>query len=350
MNPAVRKLTLTVHLTTSVGWIGAVIAYLALGVLALDRQSTETVRAAWIAMDITGWWAIVPLAIAALLTGLVLSMGTPWGLFRHYWVVISLILTVFCTAVLLMHMPSVSANAGVARLADEARVDRLGGDLMHPGVGLLILLAIAALNVYKPAGLTPYGWRKQQEQRQTLRRSTLGAVPTASPASVPSIAVRRTSRLGTVVTGAGSFFLYFAEMGVAMMVGMMVFMPVRPALVALGDTALREADSVDFQLWMAAFMILPMVTWMRARGCSWRDGVEMGVGMLVPAAAIVVLRGLGLSETLPWLSNSEHMAMLCGMLAVMLYRRERYTRGHWLMGTPAAVGSQSSDPAISRAS
>ena len=164
MAPGLRRLVLTVHLVASVGWIGAVVAYLALGVAAATSGDAETVRAAWIAMELTGWSAIVPLALAALLTGLVMSLGTPWGLFRHYWVVISLVLTLLSTVVLLEHMPSVSATARVARTADGAELGRLGGDLAHPGLGLFVLLAIAALNVYKPRGLTPYGWRKQREQ------------------------------------------------------------------------------------------------------------------------------------------------------------------------------------------
>ena len=165
MPPGVRKLALTAHLTCSVGWIGAVMAYLALGVAAATSQDTQTVRAAWIAMEVTGWWAIVPLALASLLTGLVMSLGTPWGLFRHYWVLISLVLTILCAVVLLLHMPTVTATAAMLRGMD---MGGMGGDLAHPGVGLVVLLAITALNVYKPRGLTPYGWRKQQEERARL--------------------------------------------------------------------------------------------------------------------------------------------------------------------------------------
>ena len=79
MTPGVRKFALTVHLTCSVGWIGAVVAYLALGVAAVTSPDTQTVRAAWTGMDVTGWWVIVPLAIAALLTGFVMSLGHPLG-------------------------------------------------------------------------------------------------------------------------------------------------------------------------------------------------------------------------------------------------------------------------------
>ena len=169
MTPGLRKLALIVHLTVSVGWIGAVIAYLALNVSAITNQDVQTVRAAWIAMELTGWYAIVPLALASLLTGLVMSLGTPWGLFRHYWVLFTVGLTILCTVVLLAHMPTVSATASMAREADSAHLGGLGGDLLHPGVGLLVLLVILALNVYKPRGLTPYGWRKQHEERELPR-------------------------------------------------------------------------------------------------------------------------------------------------------------------------------------
>jgi hypothetical protein len=171
MTPSLRKFVLTVHLTVSVGWIGAVVAYLALGVSAVTSQDPQMVRAAWLGMEVTGWYVIVPLALAALLTGIVMALGTPWGLFRHYWVLISLGLTVFSTVILLLHMPTVSVLADMAQTADSghlAELTGLGGDLLHPGVGLVVLLVVTGLNVYKPRGLTPYGWRKQQERRTGL--------------------------------------------------------------------------------------------------------------------------------------------------------------------------------------
>jgi hypothetical protein len=66
--------------------------------------------------------------------------------------------------------------ADLAREADGAALRRLGGDLFHPGLGLVVLLAITVLNVYKPRGLTRYGWRKQQEQRRTTPATTSGTV------------------------------------------------------------------------------------------------------------------------------------------------------------------------------
>jgi hypothetical protein len=110
-----------------------------------------------------GWYAVVPLALATLLTGIVLSLGTAWGLFRHYWVVISLIITVIAIAILLGHMADVSTGAAIA--ADPgADVRRLNGDLVHSVGGLLVLLVPLVLNIYKPRGLTSYGRRKLNSQ------------------------------------------------------------------------------------------------------------------------------------------------------------------------------------------
>ena len=179
MGPSLRKLALSVHLTFSVGWIGAVFVYLAFSVAAMTSRDPQTVPAAWIAMELTGWYVIVPLSIASLLTGLVMALGTKWGLFRHYWVLFSLVLTIVATVVLILHMPDVSVMANVAREAkgaslrglDEHLYHRLDdGDLLHPGLGLVVLLVVQVLNLYKPQGMTRYGWRKQQEQRVMSQR------------------------------------------------------------------------------------------------------------------------------------------------------------------------------------
>lgn len=178
MAPGLRKFALAAHLTFSVGWIGAVVAYLALGVSAVTTQDPPMVRAAWIAMELIGWNVIVPLALAALPTGLVMSLGSPWGLFRHYWVLISFVLTLLSTVVLLEHMPTVSSITDVVREADDADLaGGLGGDLFHPGVGLLVLLFITVLNLYKPRGMTSYGWRKQQEERRKRHEQSAVSYP-----------------------------------------------------------------------------------------------------------------------------------------------------------------------------
>jgi len=179
MGPPLRKLVLTIHLVISIGWIGAVIAYLALDVAAVATPPTDESRAALLAMGFLAPAVIVPLAIASLATGLVMSLGTPWGLFRHYWVVISLVLTVFAVAVLIGHLGDVTALARSGQDMTSAphtahTGDQQGsgarGDFLHAGGGLVVLLAVTALNVYKPRGLTPYGWRRQYADRTQRTR------------------------------------------------------------------------------------------------------------------------------------------------------------------------------------
>lgn len=176
MSPGLRKFTLMIHVSASVGWIGVVLAYLVLVAAASTSQSMQLLRACWVVMNLIGWFALVPLSVVALLTGLIMALGTKWGVFRHYWVVFSFVLTIVATVVLLQHMQTVSILANMVAEAGYKHVDMLRdglrGELLHAGGGMLVLLAVQVLNVYKPRGVTPYGWRKQQEQQTASRATT----------------------------------------------------------------------------------------------------------------------------------------------------------------------------------
>jgi hypothetical protein len=152
MPPRLRKVVLTTHIATSVGWLGAVVAYLALDVAAVASNDRELVRAAYLAMELAVWYAIVPLALASVLIGTVNALGTRWGLFRHYWVVAKLLLTVFATIVLLVETRTVSSLADVAASGADPR--ELPGTLPHSVGGLAVLLTTTVLSVYKPRGTT----------------------------------------------------------------------------------------------------------------------------------------------------------------------------------------------------
>ena len=167
MSPSLRKLALAVHLTVSIGWLGAVTGYIALDVSTVVAQDPFTLRGAYLGMATVARYVIVPLAIASLLTGVLVSVGTKWGLFRHYWVVVSLVVTLIATGVLLVETRTIDALAAVAAdpavSADVLRA--LPSTLVHSVGGTVVLLIVLVLNIYKPRGLTRYGWRKQQEQR-----------------------------------------------------------------------------------------------------------------------------------------------------------------------------------------
>lgn len=173
MSSGIRKLVLAVHLTVSIGWLGAVAAYMALDVSTVTSQDAQTLRTAYLGMDLIARSVIVPLALASLLTGLVISLGTKWGLFRHYWVLISLVLTTFATVVLLIEIRTIRAFAEISAAPTTTIEDlrALGNTLGHSIGGTVILLVVLVLNLYKPQGMTRYGWRKQQAQRGRLQRN-----------------------------------------------------------------------------------------------------------------------------------------------------------------------------------
>lgn len=158
--PRWRRFVLVTHIATSVGWLGAVLAYLALDITAVTTSSGPLARAAYLAMDVIVWSVIVPLALATVLVGVTNALGTPWGLFRHYWVLVKLLLTVFAATVLLMEARTVSSLAAAASSGADPR--ELPGTLVHSVGGSVVLLLILGVSMFKPRGVTPYGWRKQR--------------------------------------------------------------------------------------------------------------------------------------------------------------------------------------------
>ena len=176
MAPNLRKFALTAHVIASVGLVGSIAAFLALAIAGLTSQDEQMVRAAYLAMELTAGCVIVPLAFASLLTGLVQSLGTPWGLFRHYWVLSKLGLSAFATIVLLVKMELIGYAARLAAETILPRADLRAAGMqlvVHAAGGLLVLLVPAVLSVYKPRGLTPYGRRKLGEERTLSQRPCL---------------------------------------------------------------------------------------------------------------------------------------------------------------------------------
>jgi hypothetical protein len=164
MTPRVRKFALTAHVTFSVGWLGAVAAFLALAIVALRSRGPDTVRVTYIAMELTGWYVIVPFCLAALATGLVMSLGTAWGLFRHYWVLAKFLITVIAALILFgftQTLGSLGELAADTTLSLSELRNLNQSPALHSGGGLLALLVTTILAVYKPWGATSHGRKKR---------------------------------------------------------------------------------------------------------------------------------------------------------------------------------------------
>ena len=170
LTPRLRKVALTAHVASSVGWLGAVVGVLALAIAGLASDDPQTVRGAYLSMELIGWFVLVPLSLTSLVSGIVQSLGSKWGLFRYYWVVIKLGITVVATVVLLMYTQTLASLADLA--AEPSGVDGVDGlrsasPLLHAAVGGVLLLITTVLAVFKPPGMTRYGQRQQQRRRLT---------------------------------------------------------------------------------------------------------------------------------------------------------------------------------------
>lgn len=165
LRPRARKALLTLHVLTSVGWTGAVLVYLALGIAAVTSTDTTLVRSAYVAMDWAAWTVLVPLAVASLVTGVIQSLLTRWGLVRHYWVIFKLAITLVATAVLITYTGTLHRFADLATeepfTAQQLGLLRSPSVVVHSTGALLLLAAATLLAVYKPAGVTRRGHRLQ---------------------------------------------------------------------------------------------------------------------------------------------------------------------------------------------
>ena len=122
------------------------------------------------------------------------------------------------------------------------------------------------------------------------------------------------------------FTRHLLEMVAAMIAGMALL---GAAIATLGEPPGYANLFVEYGL-MGVSMSAPMVAWMRYRGHSWWDGLEMTAAMLLPTFALMLPVELGVA--VPGLSEGSlmmlsHVAMIGGMVSLMVYRRDHYARG-----------------------
>jgi hypothetical protein len=132
------------------------------------------------------------------------------------------------------------------------------------------------------------------------------------------------------MTRAIHFIRHYAEMVLAMFVGMFALgMPLAALLALVGiEASAWRTDAPELMLLGMAFtMSVPMAAWMRYRGHGWAPVWEMTASMFVPSIAAIGLLWAGTVEDADALLLVQHIGMLPSMLAVMLLRLDEYT-GH----------------------
>lgn len=160
MTSQLRKIILTCHITFSVGWLGAVAGFVALNVAALTNQIHQTILSSYIGMDLVSRYIILPFCFGSLITGLIQSFGTRWGLIKYYWVFVKFLLSVGSTVLLLMHMQLINEGSMMASKVQlpSLRLRGIGRELLQKSVlAFLVLLIITIISVYKPWGKMQLG-------------------------------------------------------------------------------------------------------------------------------------------------------------------------------------------------
>ncbi|HET6243187.1 MAG: hypothetical protein H0V01_01355 [Bacteroidetes bacterium] len=168
MNPNMSRLVLTTHITFSAGWLGAVVVFLALAITGITSQDTLLAHSAYLAMELSAWFVIIPFCLASLITGIVQALGTKWGLFKRYWIIVKLFLTLVSTVVLLLHMQPISHLGALASDLSSSKILQSNFRIQviaEAGAAILVLLAATTISVYKPWGKTKFG---QDEKIQKL--------------------------------------------------------------------------------------------------------------------------------------------------------------------------------------
>jgi hypothetical protein len=177
-----RKWLLVLHVLCGVGWMGVDIA---LFLLLLNARTTSSATEA-----ITGYTAValivsaaVPaLCLGVLATGLLLGWGTTWGLIRHWWVFLKLLLSLAMTVLVFAALlPAIHSIADIARLPTaEAVRNHLGPVgvqlLFPPAVSFLLLGVALILSIFKPRGLTPWARTRTSLTSAGKPKSSIGGI------------------------------------------------------------------------------------------------------------------------------------------------------------------------------
>jgi hypothetical protein len=150
LSPAWRKPLLVVHLSGGIGFLASSLAVLVLTAAGASGTAAATVYPA--AQMITTW-LVIPLAIVALVAGVIQAVVSPWGLARYWWVAIKLLITVVVTIFIGLTVYPRIAGAAATALGHSTQ-PLTGGQRSRilsswPIIcGLLIINAF--LGVYKP--------------------------------------------------------------------------------------------------------------------------------------------------------------------------------------------------------
>jgi hypothetical protein len=150
-----RKTVLILHILAAGVWIGVDVIVAVLVVTGRYAGSVTTRSLAYQALATFVVWPMLLSALVSLATGLLLGLGTKWGLVRYWWVAVKLVLNlVLCTLIVLVLQPGMPDVGAYGRdlLTGIPDSDRVAQLFYPPAVSLTTLTLASALAVFKPWG------------------------------------------------------------------------------------------------------------------------------------------------------------------------------------------------------
>jgi len=156
--PRIRKTVLVLHVISSLTWLGVDVGLLALSLTGLTTDDPMTLRAVYLTMSVLVDAVVIPAGLLALTTGVVLSLGTKWGLVRYRWVLVKLVITLVTMTLTYYGLRAgVETAAAEVRAAAQAPSEARGGLLFAPIVSLTCYVFMTVISFFKPWGRTRWG-------------------------------------------------------------------------------------------------------------------------------------------------------------------------------------------------
>ncbi|CAM5780763.1 MULTISPECIES: hypothetical protein [Brevibacillus] len=166
-----KQLIIIIHVLSVVCWLGGAMVMLLLGMYMLKAENGEQLYYTLDNMHLVDVVFIRYTAVVALLTGIVLSVWTNWGLFKHYWILIKLILTVSLIGFGIGYMADWLSQ--IVRIAEQERFLALGDaaflntsySLIGGAIANIVsLIFMTAITYFKPFGkIKPIVRKPKQE-------------------------------------------------------------------------------------------------------------------------------------------------------------------------------------------
>lgn len=165
LRPRSRRIALIAHVAVSVGWLGAAYFMCVLALVAGGAAPAARNASYELLHQASDAYVMIPLSLATLATGLIVSLGTQWGLAKHYWVLTKLVGTVAAMLFAALFV-SQQVDLAVALTAKGRDVTTVNWRIVLGSAAMgAVLLFNTALSVIKPWGRTARGRRALAKRR-----------------------------------------------------------------------------------------------------------------------------------------------------------------------------------------